>query len=147
MLCQAQGKLRLAGIWLVPRTFYSHVVVQLASLQDFKRSWNSQVGRSVAIYPAGGKYWVARKVVQIESKRGQDMDFLTFFVWHTHTSKCKSTHRFPKTRILKKQKHFKSESWQYYCSLDSPLTSSNQKGFGKLSSLRFLGPLNSQYAK
>ena len=34
---------------LVPCTFYSHVVVQLASLQDFKPSWNSQVELSVAI--------------------------------------------------------------------------------------------------
>ena len=42
-----------SGGWVggrvVPRTFYSHVVVQLASLQDFKQSWNSQVGPSVAI--------------------------------------------------------------------------------------------------
>ena len=29
-------------------TFYSHVVVKIASLQDFKQSWNSQVGPSVA---------------------------------------------------------------------------------------------------
>ena len=49
MLCQAQGKLRFAGIWLVPSKFYSHVVVQLASLQDLNPSWNSQVGPSVAI--------------------------------------------------------------------------------------------------
>ena len=34
--------------WLVPHTFYSHFVVQLARLQDFKLSWNSQVGPSVA---------------------------------------------------------------------------------------------------
>ena len=33
----------------VPGTFYSHFVVQLASLQDFQHSWNSQVGPSVAI--------------------------------------------------------------------------------------------------
>ena len=36
------------GGWLVPRTFYSHVMVELASLQDFKQCRNSQVGLSVA---------------------------------------------------------------------------------------------------
>ena len=39
----------VVGGRLVQRTFYSRVVVQLASLQDFKQSWNSQVGPSVAI--------------------------------------------------------------------------------------------------
>ena len=38
----------LVAGWLVPCTFYSHIVVQLASLQDFKPSGNSQVGPSVA---------------------------------------------------------------------------------------------------
>ena len=37
------------GGWLVSRTFFSHVVVQLASLQDFKQSLNSQVRPSVLI--------------------------------------------------------------------------------------------------
>ena len=50
----ARGKNMMAsGGWsggrVVPGTFYSHFVVQLASLQDFQHSWNSQVGPSVAI--------------------------------------------------------------------------------------------------
>ena len=48
---EAREIMLAVGGWPVPRTFYSHVVVQLASVQDFKPSWNSQIGPSVAKSP------------------------------------------------------------------------------------------------
>ena len=41
---QVQEQVEVISVW-----FYIHFVVQLASLQDFKQSWNPELDPSVAI--------------------------------------------------------------------------------------------------